>query len=96
MGVVQCEVHGRQSVQLICAEIDSALNGSVYLRRRAFLPARAPIGLLTHHRVHDEPVWRLLEALIAFVKDELGGEFVDVEIVGSRDYDLIARPLGVL
>ena len=24
------------------------------------------------------------------------GEFVDVEIVGSRDYDLIARPLGVL
>ena len=26
----------------------------------------------------------------------LPGEFVEVEIVGARDYDLIARPLTVL
>lgn len=59
--------------------IAEALLGQLRLRRKAFLPARTPIGLLTHHRVHDEPIWRLLEALIVFLKDELGGEFVDVE-----------------
>jgi hypothetical protein len=59
--------------------VAEALLGQLRLRRRAFLPARAPIGLLTHHRVHDEPIWQLLEALIVFLKDELGGEFVDVE-----------------
>jgi hypothetical protein len=59
--------------------IADALLGQLRVRRRAFLPARAPIGLLTHHRVHDEPIWRLLEALIVFLKDELGGEFVDVD-----------------
>ena len=59
--------------------VAEALLGQLRLRRRGFLPTRAPIGLLSHHRVHDESIWRLLEALIVFVKDELGGEFVDVD-----------------
>ena len=34
------------------------------LRRRGLLPAGTPIGLLSHHRVHDERTWELLEGLI--------------------------------
>jgi hypothetical protein len=58
--------------------IADALLGQLRLRRRAFLPARSPIGLLTHHRAHNEPIWRLLEALIVYLKDEVEGEFVEV------------------
>ena len=56
--------------------VADAIVGQLRLRRRAFLPARAPIGLLTHHCVHDEAIWRLLEDMIMVLKDELGGEFL--------------------
>jgi peptidoglycan/xylan/chitin deacetylase (PgdA/CDA1 family) len=51
--------------------------GQLRLRRKGFLALRTPIGLLTHHRVHDERIWQLLDALVDFLRRH-GAEFVDV------------------
>jgi predicted deacetylase len=37
---------------------------NLHLRRRGFLAPDHPIGLLTHHLVHDEQVWRLCNELL--------------------------------
>jgi hypothetical protein len=52
------------------------LVGQLRLRRRGFLPARTPVGLLTHHRVHDERIWQLLESLIDALKFRV--DFIDI------------------
>ena len=58
--------------------VAEVLVGQLRLRRKGFLPARTPIGLLTHHRVHDESIWRLLESLIVLIKSSLECEFIEV------------------
>ena len=58
--------------------VAQAMVGQLRLRRKGFLPAGTPIGLLTHHRVHDESIWRLLENLIDLIKSSLACEFIQV------------------
>ena len=58
--------------------VADALMGQLRLRRKGFLPPRTPIGLLTHHRVHDERIWHLLESLIVLIKSSLECEFMEV------------------
>jgi hypothetical protein len=35
----------------------------------------APLGILTHHLVHDERAWTTLETLVAWLKDRRGFSF---------------------
>ena len=58
--------------------VADALVGQLRLRRKGFLPLRTPIGLLTHHRAHDERIWHLLESLIVLIKSSLECEFMEV------------------
>ena len=58
--------------------VAQAMVGQLRLRRKGFPPAGAPIGLLTHHRVHDESIWRLLESLIDLIKGSLACKFIQV------------------
>jgi hypothetical protein len=44
------------------------LVANLRLRRRGFLPCDRPIGLLTHHLVHDEPIWRLCDDILEMLK----------------------------
>jgi hypothetical protein len=60
------------------AVVADVLVGQLRLRRNGFLPIQTPIGLLTHHRVHDERTWSLLESLIVLVKSGLECEFIEV------------------
>jgi hypothetical protein len=62
-----------EAIEVVAAGLVSQLR----LRRRGFLAPRAPIGLLTHHRVHDEKVWELLECLVDFLKRR-EVEFLDI------------------
>ena len=45
------------------------LVANLRLRRRGFLPSEYPIGLLTHHLVHDERIWGLCDELLDVVLD---------------------------
>lgn len=42
--------------------------GQLRLRRRGFLPSDYPIGILTHHLVHDENIWTLCDDLLKFLR----------------------------
>jgi len=55
-----------QSAEDVGAVADR-LVGQLRLRRKGFVAMRSPIGLLTHHRVHDEKIWQLLETLLDFL-----------------------------
>jgi len=48
-------------------------------RRMAGPAARSPIGLLTHHLVHDARIWRLFEELLDMLRRHDAVEFTDVE-----------------
>ena len=58
--------------------------GQLRLRRKGFLAPSAPIGLLTHHRVHDEKIWAALERLLALLKREDAVTFVDAGNILTR------------
>jgi hypothetical protein len=47
----------------------AAITDGLTRRRTGGMPATAPLGLLTHHLVHDKDLWRFLARLL----DRLGG-----------------------
>lgn len=47
-------------------------------RRLGLLAANTPIGLLTHHLVHDERIWRALNEASEVLKAHSAAEFIDV------------------
>jgi hypothetical protein len=48
------------------------------VRRLGFLRADAPIGLLTHHLVHDERIWRLCRDILGTLQSHQAVEFLDI------------------
>jgi hypothetical protein len=55
------------------------------LRGRRRSEPDAPIGLLTHHLVHDEPIWRLCDDLLDTLRSHDAVEFVDLADWSSRN-----------
>ncbi|OAF13579.1 hypothetical protein AYJ54_43395 [Bradyrhizobium centrolobii] len=47
-------------------------------RRLGLVQPDAPIGLLTHHLEHDEPVWHALDGMLDFLRSHESVEFIDV------------------
>ena len=81
------------------ARDDSALAedlvGQLRLRRKGFLASSAPIGLLTHHRVHDERTWAVLQRLLAFLKREEAVTFLDAGNILTRAPEAARLPATV-
>lgn len=47
------------------ASVVRSLVAALRLRRWGLVRADAPIGVMTHHLVHDDPTWALTEAILA-------------------------------
>ncbi len=45
-------------------QIASELLGELRMRRKGYIPPHTPIGVLTHHLVHDDLIWRSFEELL--------------------------------
>jgi peptidoglycan/xylan/chitin deacetylase (PgdA/CDA1 family) len=59
--------------------------GQLRLRRRGFLPSDYPIGLLTHHLVHDERVWELCHDLLLLLGTHNTVDFLEAASLFASD-----------
>lgn len=59
--------------------IYAGLLGELRLRRKKYVPASTPIGLLAHHLVHDEAIWERLDELLSFLRSSAAVEFPDLD-----------------
>lgn len=53
--------------------------GNLRLRRKGFLSPGHPIGLLTHHLVHDEHVWRLCREVFDSICSHKAAKFLNAD-----------------
>jgi len=59
--------------------IERQLLGELRLRRKRYISPSTPIGLLTHHLVHDTAIWDACEDLVTMLRDEPAGSFPSLE-----------------
>jgi hypothetical protein len=57
--------------------IERQLVGELRVRRKRYMAAETPIGLLTHHLVHDEPIWSVCDALLGMLRGNAAVAFPD-------------------
>jgi hypothetical protein len=57
--------------------IERQLVGELRLRRKRHLAPETPIGLLTHHLVHDEPIWSVCDGILAMLRGSAAVAFPD-------------------
>src|SRR5262249_43366533 len=60
------------------ARIAGELVGYLSVRRNGFVDPRSPIGLLTHHIVHDERIWATCDELLTVIRSHRATEFMDL------------------
>ena len=65
--------------------IAAALLGELRLRRKGYIPSGNPIGLLTHHLVHDEAIWSACDELLDVLQSEPAAAFADLSELFARD-----------
>jgi hypothetical protein len=53
-----------RSTALSEGRVAAQIVGELRLRRKGYIRTDAPIGILTHHLVHDEAIWTSLEQLL--------------------------------
>jgi peptidoglycan/xylan/chitin deacetylase (PgdA/CDA1 family) len=67
------------------AAVASDLVGHLRLRRSGFVSPEVPIGLLTHHLVHDDAIWALCDDLFSVLREHESSAFADVaHIIGLQ------------
>lgn len=59
--------------------IEQRLLGELRARRKRYIAPERPIGILTHHLVHDEAVWSVCDELVTMLRSEQGAAFPDLE-----------------
>jgi hypothetical protein len=59
------------------AEVVKALLGELRMRRKRHVAPALPIGILTHHLVHDEAIWRICDGMIECLQREACVRFVE-------------------
>jgi peptidoglycan/xylan/chitin deacetylase (PgdA/CDA1 family) len=65
--------------------IAAELLGELRLRRKGYIPSSNPIGLLTHHLVHDEAIWSVCDELLDVLQNEPAVAFADLEELFARN-----------
>jgi hypothetical protein len=65
--------------------ISVELVGELRLRRKGYIPPSNPIGLLTHHLVHDEAIWSVCDELLDVLQDEPAATFPDLAELFAHD-----------
>jgi hypothetical protein len=65
------------------------------LRGRRMAEPGAPIGLLTHHLVHDGPIWRLCDEVLEVLRSHAAVEFLDLADWSSQNAASSRRDCGV-
>jgi peptidoglycan/xylan/chitin deacetylase (PgdA/CDA1 family) len=64
-------------------------------RRKGFLEASHPVGILTHHLVHDDEVWRICDELLELLKRHRATEILNVaEFIDAGTRHFISRDLA--
>ena len=62
------------------------------VRRRGFITPRHPIGLLTHHLVHDEHVWQLCNEILCSLSAHEAVEFMNADCLFEEDRQRLSAP----
>jgi hypothetical protein len=60
-----------------------ALVAALRLRRYGLVARERPVGILTHHLVHDEPIWALNQAIIARLAAHKAAKFAALSEIFS-------------
>ena len=68
-----------QSIELIVAHLTA--------RRQGRSDPDEPTGILTHHRVHDAPLWDFLEDLLALLNTHPAAQFMAADACFAQDTD---------
>ena len=58
--VIDWRAHSAKSSHQVASE----LLGELRMRRKGYIPPHTPIGVLTHHLVHDDLIWQSFEELL--------------------------------
>jgi hypothetical protein len=74
--------------------IASELLGELRLRRKGYIPSSIPIGLLTHHLVHDEAIWSVCDELLDVLQGEPAAAFADLSELFARDAPALSKAPG--
>lgn len=67
------------------ASVSKELIGHLRLRRNGFISPNVPIGLLTHHLVHDDAVWSICDELLSALRSHRSVAFVRASKLAGRD-----------
>lgn len=74
LDVINWETMNAQSTEMIVSAVLQNLRG----RRRGLIAADAPIGLLTHHLVHNEGIWNRCDEVLDNLQSHDAVSFVDL------------------
>jgi hypothetical protein len=74
LDIIDWKARTAQNTKVVAARLVQQLRA----RRLGVVQPDAPIGLLTHHLVHDEPVWHSFNTLLNFLKSHESVQFIDV------------------
>jgi hypothetical protein len=69
-------------------DVAHELLGCLRLRSKSFVDANQPIGIVTHHLVHNEPIWHLCAELVEILSNHSAVEFLDVTQFGVERADI--------
>lgn len=75
--------------------LSRALIAALRLRRKGFVSADEPIGLLTHHLVHDEGIWTGFEQLVSQLAEHPCVRFADVRPLFGADRTAAGTPVSL-
>jgi hypothetical protein len=74
LDMIDWKSNGARATERIVDDLLSNLRG----RRLGFLPDATPIGLLTHHLVHNEEIWHACNEALEVLQSHEAVEFIDV------------------
>jgi peptidoglycan/xylan/chitin deacetylase (PgdA/CDA1 family) len=63
--------------------IERKLVGELRIRRKRYMAPETPIGVLTHHLVHDGAIWDACEELLAMLRGSAAAAFPDPRQLSS-------------
>ena len=91
LDVINWKMKTAQDTKTIVNQLVRQLRG----RRLGLLAADTPIGLLTHHLAHNEPIWRSCDQALEFLRSHQAVEFIDVARWADEHSPKLAAPIDM-